>query len=102
MSRLVSLPKAREGYSAIRGEGGWRIWRVVCYFLAAGATVDEVGADVNSRRVNQYRYFVMTALTVEIFFVGVTRMVSGDYKDSILKPRFLAALSKNLRRAMSV
>ena len=33
----------------------------------------------------------MTALTVEIFFVGVTRMVSGDYKDSILKPRFFGS-----------
>ena len=30
----------------------------------------------------------MAALTVKIFFVGMTRMVAGDHKNCIVEPRF--------------
>ena len=33
----------------------------------------------------------MSTLTVEIFFVGVTRMIPGNYENSILKPRFFGS-----------
>ena len=60
---------------------------VVYYgFAATEFLVD--GLDVDSGSVNKKWNFVMTALAVEVFFVGMTCMVAGNDKNGVVEPRF--------------
>ena len=59
--------------------------------------------DVDSRSVNKKWNFVMTALTVEIFFVGMTGMVTGNDKYGVVEPGFSgSSLEKFLQRDVGI
>ena len=58
---------------------------------------------VDSGSVNKKWHFVMTALAVKVFFVGMTGMVTGNDKNGVFKPWFGGcSLEKFLQRDVGI